>query len=453
MYPQQQMGGDPYAAAAVPASRASRLRRSPSRHSSPSRDSRQPATRRSRAAGPSSPASRRPTGSSSSRLRTHRSRNSRAWRRGGSSSPSPGSRGSPPPAGPAAAAAAGSQAAASAARSRPAGSVAAPAAAARRSVPVPASPRRTDASRRPAAGAGPRRREKQEAGEATAGKPRKAAPQGQRSGQAAASSTRLRDQLPRPLHIVRHPLQQRVERCRTSPGRACRRGSPPPTCSPYRSRPTRSIAYASTVRSVPSNCGLVPTEIAAGIASPSTVQPARVDAVGRDRGVRQRLHVGRGEAQLAAALRAAHDDALDAVRPAEDLARARHVALGDQPAGQGGGERLAAARRAALVQVDDLDLVVVGRAQLGAGTRRCPRPCGRSGSWGPRRRPAACSLSTSTFTTKSAGRQLRELRGERAGSAPRPRPARPSARRAGGAGRAAAGGCRGARPRSGAGRR
>ena len=79
------------------------------------------------------------------------------------------------------------------------------------------------------------------------------------------------------------------------------------------------MAYASTVRSVPSNCGFVPTEIAAGIASPADVQPARVDAVGGDRGVRQGLDVGRREAQFAAALGAAHHDALDAVRAAEDL--------------------------------------------------------------------------------------------------------------------------------------
>ena len=35
-------------------------------------------------------------------------------------------------------------------------------------------------------------------------------------------------------------------------------------CSPYRSRSVRSRAYASTVRTWPSNVGLVPIEIAAG---------------------------------------------------------------------------------------------------------------------------------------------------------------------------------------------
>lgn len=75
--------------------------------------------------------------------------------------------------------------------------------------------------------------------------------------------------------------------------------------------------------------------------------------------MRERLDVGRGEAHLAAALGAPHDDALDAVRAAQDLRGARHVALGHQAAGQGGGERLAAARVAGDVQVDDLDLEVV----------------------------------------------------------------------------------------------
>lgn len=81
--------------------------------------------------------------------------------------------------------------------------------------------------------------------------------------------------------------------------------------------------------------------------------------------MREGFDVGRGEAEFPAPLGAAYDDALDAVRTAQDLAGARHVALGDQPPGQGGGERLAAARLAAHVQVDDLDLEVVRLALLG----------------------------------------------------------------------------------------
>ena len=55
-------------------------------------------------------------------------------------------------------------------------------------------------------------------------------------------------------------------------------------------------------------------------------EPAGVDAVGRDRGVRGRLDVRRREAELAAALVPADDDPLDAVRTAERLGRLRHVA-------------------------------------------------------------------------------------------------------------------------------
>ena len=190
---------------------------------------------------------------------------------------------------------------------------------------------------------------------------------------------------------------------RTSPGRAGRPGSPPPTCSPYSSRPTRSMAYASTVRSVPSNVGLVPTEIAAGIRSRRDHQPARVDAVGRDRRVRQRLDVGGGVAELATALRAPDDDALDAVRTAQDLDGAADVALGDQPARQRGGERLAAARRR--------------RGRTGRPPRRRSRTPGRGRSapatspaalcpkrkFGPSTTSLACSASTSTVVTKSSG--------------------------------------------------
>ena len=64
-------------------------------------------------------------------------------------------------------------------------------------------------------------------------------------------------------------------------------------------------------------------------------QPARVDTVRRDGGVWQRLHVGGRISKVPAALGAAYDHALDPVRPPEDLHRARDVALGDQPTGQG----------------------------------------------------------------------------------------------------------------------
>ena len=68
---------------------------------------------------------------------------------------------------------------------------------------------------------------------------------------------------------------------RTSPGRGGTPGSPRPRAARTDPGPTRSMAYASTVRSVPSNCGFVPTEIAAGIASPSTVsQPAYTPSAG-----------------------------------------------------------------------------------------------------------------------------------------------------------------------------
>ena len=72
-------------------------------------------------------------------------------------------------------------------------------------------------------------------------------------------------------------------------------------------------------------------------------QPARVDPVRRDRGVRQRLDVRRRVAQLAAALRAAHHDALDAVRAAQDLAR-RPRRRPRRPGG-GSGSRRTARRR------------------------------------------------------------------------------------------------------------
>lgn len=72
----------------------------------------------------------------------------------------------------------------------------------------------------------------------------------------------------------------------------------------------------------------------------------------------------RWEAELAATLSAADDDPLDAVRAAQDLARALHIALGDQPPGQGGGERLTAPGGTAHVQLHHLDVEVVRLALL-----------------------------------------------------------------------------------------
>ena len=79
---------------------------------------------------------------------------------------------------------------------------------------------------------------------------------------------------------------------------------------------------------------------ASGSSRPRLVQggePARVDAVGGDRGVRRRLHVRGREAELAAALVTADDHALDPVRAAEQPRRLRHVAGREQrPDGRGG---------------------------------------------------------------------------------------------------------------------
>jgi hypothetical protein len=99
--------------------------------------------------------------------------------------------------------------------------------------------------------------------------------------------------------------------------------------TPYRSRSSRSRAYASTVRSPMPNVGLVPTEIAAGRLRAVQVQagqPAGVDAVGGGRGVRRSLEVGGREAQPPAAHVAADDDALDPVRAAERTGGGGHVA-------------------------------------------------------------------------------------------------------------------------------
>lgn len=78
----------------------------------------------------------------------------------------------------------------------------------------------------------------------------------------------------------------------------------------------------------------------------------------------QGLDVGRREAHFAAALGAAHHDALHPVRAAENLAGALDVALGDQAPGQCGREGLAAARRTAHVKIHHLYLEVVCLALL-----------------------------------------------------------------------------------------
>ncbi len=80
--------------------------------------------------------------------------------------------------------------------------------------------------------------------------------------------------------------------------------------------------------------------------------------------MREGLDVGGGEAELAATLGAADDDPLDAVRAAQDLARALHITLGDEPPGQGRGERLTAPGGTAHVQLHHLDVEVVRLALL-----------------------------------------------------------------------------------------
>lgn len=118
--------------------------------------------------------------------------------------------------------------------------------------------------------------------------------------------------------------------------------------------------------------------------------------------MREGLDVRRGEAELAAALGAADDDALDAVRPAEDLARALDIALGDEAPCEGRGERLAAARLTGHEEVDDLDLEVV-RLPCSRRNPTLPAALWPKRKLGPSTTALACSLSTSTLTTKSAG--------------------------------------------------
>ena len=87
------------------------------------------------------------------------------------------------------------------------------------------------------------------------------------------------------------------------------------------------------MRCCPSNVGLVPIEIAAGQRCSSAAagvqagQPARVDTVGGDGGMRQRFQVRGGEAERPAAPVAADHDALHPVRAAQVLGGTGHVPL------------------------------------------------------------------------------------------------------------------------------
>lgn len=128
--------------------------------------------------------------------------------------------------------------------------------------------------------------------------------------------------------------------------------------------------------------------------------------------MRQGLDVGRREAQLPAALRAAHHDALDPVRAAEDLGGPGDIALGDQPAGERGGERLPAARLTGDVQVDDLDGVVVGGAQLGQ-ERDVPRCLVAEAEVGALDDGLGVQPVDEDLRDEVGGRQLGELGGER----------------------------------------
>ena len=105
-------------------------------------------------------------------------------------------------------------------------------------------------------------------------------------------------------------------------------------------------------------------------------EPACVDAVGRDRGVRRRLHVRGREAELAAALVAADHDPLDPVRAAQRLRGPGYVARCQQRPDVGGGDRDAVQRE----QRQALGRVVVLLAQLGderdvTGRPQCGRGC------------------------------------------------------------------------------
>ncbi|MGX1486005.1 hypothetical protein RKD45_005081 [Streptomyces griseus] len=128
--------------------------------------------------------------------------------------------------------------------------------------------------------------------------------------------------------------------------------------------------------------------------------------------MRKGLHVRRGEAELTPALGTPHHDALDAVRTAEDLRGPRDVALGDQAAGERRGERLAAARFAADVEVDDLGAVVVRRTEFGeerdVAGRAVPEP--EVGAFDDQLR---VELVDEDLHDEVGGRELRERSGER----------------------------------------
>ena len=131
-------------------------------------------------------------------------------------------------------------------------------------------------------------------------------------------------------------------------------------------------------------------------------EPTRVDTVGGHGRVRDRLDVGRGKAQLAASLRTAHHHAFDAVRTPQDLGRPSDVTVGDQAPHQRGGEGLPAPGVAALVEVDDDHLVVVGLAEFREEATSPAALCPKR-KLGPSTTLCACSRSTRTFATKSAG--------------------------------------------------
>ena len=138
------------------------------------------------------------------------------------------------------------------------------------------------------------------------------------------------------------------------------------------------------MRRLPWNVGLLPTEIAAGnrsrlapLRGSRVHQVAGVDAVGRDRGERRALHVGRRVAHLPAAPVTADDDAVDPVRPAQRAGRRDHVAGGHAGADVGGGDGHLAVVGGVLGQRDALDGEAEPPALRGQRLRRCRPPCAR----------------------------------------------------------------------------
>ena len=203
------------------------------------------------------------------------------------------------------------------------------------------------------------------------------------------------------------------------------------TCRPYRSRPTRSMAYASTVR--------------------SRAVELRVRADGDRRG--HRLAGRRAASPRRRRPRGSRCAAASRRWPWGSRVRGRagrRAPRRPRPGAGGPGSRRrpsmspsATSRRVSVEengspppaspltqQVDDLDARSRTSCPARRGSRRSPRPCGRSGSWGPRRPRLACSLSTRTFTTKSAGDSLENsLVKGRISSASTPSSAISSARR------------------------